>query len=255
MVGREHTELRLNNTGCSAKHFNTNWDANGLILGTPGAGKSFSAKREIVNAFLITDDDVIIADPEAEYFPLVSKLGGQVVKLSTTSSHYINPMDININIDDDEDDPLTLKSDFILSLCEVIVSRKDGLAPAEKTIIDRCVRQVYKEYIADPRPENMPLLEDLYNLLRDQKEAEAQYVATALEIYVTGSLRVFNNHTNVNLQNRLVCFDIKELGKNLKKMGMLILMDCVWQRVTLNRAARKKTWFYVDEFHLLLKEP
>ena len=228
---------------------------NGLILGTPGAGKSFSAKREIVNAFLITDDDVIIADPEGEYFPLVSRLGGQVVKLSTTSSHFINPMDINIDIDDDEDDPLTLKSDFILSLCEVVINRKDGLAPAEKTIIDRCVRQVYKEYIADPRPENMPLLEDLYNLLRDQKEAEAQYVATALEIYVTGSLRVFNNHTNVNLANRLICFDIKELGKSLKKLGMLILMDCVWQRVTLNRAAKKKTYFYVDEFHLLLKEP
>jgi type IV secretory pathway VirB4 component len=131
---------------------------NGLILGTPGAGKSFSAKREIVNAFLITDDDVIIADPEGEYFPRVSRLGGQVVKLSTTSSHFINPMDINIDIDDDEDDPLTLKSDFILSLCEVVISRKDGLAPAEKTIIDRCVRQVYKEYIADPQPEKMPLL-------------------------------------------------------------------------------------------------
>jgi type IV secretory pathway VirB4 component len=227
---------------------------NGLILGTPGAGKSFSAKREMVNAFLITDDDIIIADPEGEYFPLVRRLGGQAIKLSPTSSHYINPMDINIDIDDD-DDPLTLKSDFILSLCEIVVGGRDGLTPAEKTIIDRCVRKVYREYIADPRPENMPILEDLYNLMREQDEAEAQGIATALEIYVTGSLNVFNHHTNIDLQNRLVCFDIKELGKSLKKLGMLILMDCVWQRVTLNRAVRKKTWFYIDEFHLLLKEP
>jgi len=227
---------------------------NGLILGTPGAGKSFSAKREMVNAFLITDDDIIIADPEAEYYPVVSRLGGQVVKLSATSSHYVNPMDININIDD-EDDPLTLKSDFILSLCELVVGGRDGLAPAEKTIIDRCVRRVYQGYIADPRPENMPILEDLYNLLREQEETEAQNIATSLEIYVTGSLNVFNHHTNIDLHNRLVCFDIKELGKSLKKLGMLILMDCVWQRVTLNRAEKKRTWFYVDEFHLLLKEP
>jgi type IV secretory pathway VirB4 component len=227
---------------------------NGLILGTPGAGKSFSAKREMVNAFLITDDDIIIADPEAEYYPVVSRLGGQVVKLSATSSHYVNPMDINIDIDDD-DDPLTLKSDFILSLCELIVGGREGLLPAEKTIIDRCVRRVYVDYYADPRPENMPILEDLYNLLREQDEAEAQSIATALEIYVTGSLNVFNHQTNIDLQNRLVCFDIKELGKSLKKLGMLILMDCVWQRVTANRAAKKKTWFYIDEFHLLLKEP
>jgi len=227
---------------------------NGLILGTPGAGKSFSAKREMVNVFLITGDDIIICDPESEYYPVVSRLGGQVVKLSATSAHYVNPMDINIDIDDDED-PLTLKSDFILSLCELIVGGREGLTPAEKTIIDRCVRRVYKGYIADPRPENMPILEDLYDLLREQEEAEAQSIATALEIYVTGSLNVFNHHTNIDLRNRLVCFEIKELGKSLKKLGMLILMDCVWQRVTLNRTARKKTWFYVDEFHLLLKEP
>ena len=154
---------------------------NGLILGTPGAGKSFSAKREMVNAFLITDDDIIIADPEGEYFPVVSRLGGQVVKLSPTSPHYINPMDINVDYSDEED-PLTLKSDFILSMCELIVGGKEGLSPTEKTIIDRCVRLVYRDYLADPRPENMPILQDLYNLLRKQTEQEAQHVATALEI-------------------------------------------------------------------------
>ena len=226
---------------------------NGLFLGTPGSGKSFSAKREIVNVFLITDDDIILADPEGEYFPLVSRLGGQIIKLSPTSPHRINPMDINLDYSDDED-PLTLKSDFILSLCELIVGGKDGLSPTEKTIIDRCTRLVYRDYLSDPRPENMPILEDLYNLLRTQTEPEAHHVATALEIYVTGSLNVFNSRTNVNLRNRLVCFDIKELGKQLKKLGMLILQDAVWNRVTINRAAKKTTWFYIDEFHLLLKE-
>jgi len=162
-------------------------------------------------------------------------------------------MDINSDYADEED-PLTLKSDFILSLCELIVGGKEGLAPAEKTIIDRCVRLVYREYLANPSPERMPILEDLYDLLRKQMEPEAQHIATALEIYVTGSLNVFNHRTNVNLNNRLVCFDIKEMGKQLKKIAMLILQDAVWNRVTINRAAHKTTWFYIDEFHLLLKE-
>jgi len=226
---------------------------NGLILGTPGSGKSFSAKREMVNAFLITNDDIIIADPEGEYFPLVERLSGQTVRLSPTSPHHLNPMDINIDYSDEEN-PLTLKSDFILSLCELIVGGKDGLTPTEKTIIDRCVRLVYMDYLVDPQPDKMPILEDLYNLLRKQKEPEAQNVATSLEIYVTGSLNVFNHRTNVSMENRLVCFDIKELGKQLKKLGMLILQDAVWNRVTINRAAKKTTWFYIDEFHLLLKE-
>ena len=226
---------------------------NGLILGTPGSGKSFAAKREIANVFLVTDDDIIICDPEAEYGPLVERLHGQVIKISPTSPHYINPMDLNLNYSDDEN-PLSLKSDFILSLCELIVGGKDGLMPVEKTIIDRCVRMVYRDYLSDPKPENMPILEDLYNELRRQEEKEAQYIATALEIYVSGSLNVFNHRTNINIANRIVSFDIKELGKQLKKIGMLIVQDQVWNRVTRNREARKATRYYIDEFHLLLKE-
>ena len=226
---------------------------NGLILGTPGSGKSFSAKREMTNAFLITEDDIIVCDPEAEYYPLVQKLGGQVIRISPISTDYINPLDINVNYSEEEN-PLTLKSDFILSMCELIVGGKDGLQPVEKTIIDRSVRMVYQDYLSDPVPEKMPILEDLYNILRDQKEPEAQRIATALEIYVHGSLNVFNHRTNVDVNNRFVCYDIKELGKQLKKLGMLIVQDQVWNRVTINRAQHKSTRYYMDEFHLLLKE-
>ena len=226
---------------------------NGLILGTPGSGKSFSAKREITNVFLVTDDDIIICDPEAEYGPLVERLQGQVIRISPTSPDYINPMDLNLNYSDDEN-PLSLKSDFILSLCELIVGGKEGLQPVEKIIIDRCVRLVYQKYLNDPKPENMPILEDLYNALREQDEKEAQYIATALEIYVTGSLNVFNHRTNVDIQSRIVSYDIKELGKQLKKIGMLIVQDQVWNRVTVNREAHKSTRYYIDEMHLLLKE-
>ena len=197
---------------------------NGLILGTPGSGKSFSAKREITNAFLVTDDDVIICDPEAEYTALVTKLKGQVIKISPSSSQYINPMDINSNYSE-EDNPIALKADFILSLCELVVGGKDGLQPVEKTVIDRCVHQIYQKYFNDPRPENMPILQDLYEALLKQEEKEAHHVATALEIYVTGSLNLFNHRTNVDIENRLVCYDIKELGKQMKKIGMLVVHD------------------------------
>ena len=226
---------------------------NGLILGTPGSGKSFSAKREIANAFLVTDDDIIICDPESEYTALVQKLKGQVIKISPTSTQYINPMDINANYSE-EDNPIALKADFILSLCELIVGGKEGLQPVEKTVIDRCVHQIYQKYFENPVPENMPLLEDLYNALLEQEEKEAHHVATALEIYVKGSLNLFNHRTNVDIQNRLVCYDIKELGKQLKKIGMLVVQDQVWGRVTANRNAGKATRYYMDEFHLLLKE-
>ena len=217
------------------------------------SGKSFAAKREIANVFFATQDDIIIGDPEGEYYPLVHGLGGQVIHISPTSHDYINPMDINLDYSDD-DNPLGFKSDFILSLCELIMGSRNGIEAEEKSVIDRCLPLVYQKYFENPIPENMPVLGDLYDCLRKQEEVQAQRIATALEIYVNGSLNVFNHHTNVELNNRIVCFDIKDLGKQLKKLGMLIVQDQVWNRVTVNRVAHKSTRYYIDEFHLLLKE-
>ena len=233
---------------------------NGLILGTPGSGKSFSAKREITNAFLICPkDDIIICDPEGEYTPLVERLHGQVIKLSPTgkgydgSPCYINPMDLNLDYSDD-DNPLSLKSDFILSLCELIVGGKDGLQPVERTVIDRCVRQMYREHLQDPETSKMPTLQTLYDLLCSQPEGEAVRLATALEIYVSGSLNVFNHETNVDLNRRLVCLDLKKLGAGLRTIAMLIMQDLVNSQVSMNFLRGIATWCYFDEFHVLLRD-
>ena len=226
---------------------------NGLKLGTPGSGKSMSCKSEIVSVFLTTADDIFISDPEAEYYPLVKRLHGQVIKLSPTSKDYVNPLDINLNYSED-DSPLALKSDFVLSFCELVMGGKTGLKAIERTVIDRAVKAIYRPYLANPCPENMPILSDLHQALLDQHLPEADRVAQALDLYVSGSLNVFNHKTNVDIHNRLVAFDIKELGKQLKKLGMLIIQDQIWGRVTQNRSQGRATWYFADEFHLLLKE-
>ena len=224
---------------------------NGLILGTPGSGKSFSAKREMANAILVTDDDVIICDPEGEYGSLVEQFNGEVIKVSSKSKDYLNPLDINMNYGDG-DAPLKNKANFIMSLLELVVGGS-GLTAAEKSVIDRCLPKIYEKYFEDPKPENMPILQDLYDMLRNQEEAVGRKLATEMEIYVSGSLNVFNNHSNVDLNKQLLCFDIKELGTQLKKIGMLVIQDQVWNKVSQNRGSRA-TRYYIDEFHLLLKD-
>lgn len=213
---------------------------NGLVFGTPGSGKSMSCKREITYVMLTTKDNVIICDPEDEYSPLVNRLGGQVIRLSPNSRDYVNPLDINLNYSEEEN-PLALKSDFVLSFCELIMGSKTVLEAIEKAVIDRAVQTIYQTYFADPRPENMPVPGDLLDALMTQGIPEAERVAQALDLYVNGSLNFFNHRTTVDIRNRLVCFDIKGLGKNLKKPGMLIVQDAVWNTVTVNRSIGRAT--------------
>ena len=228
---------------------------NGIVLGTPGSGKSFSCKREATDVYLHTADDLIFLDPEHEYSSLAEQLDGQIIRLAPDSDDYINPLDVDLATDTGEN-PLLMKADFIMSFCELILSASQGgLKPIEKSVIDRCIPKIYREYIKDPRPENMPILGDLYRCLREQEENQAQELATALELYVTGSLSYLNHRTNVNINNRVVCFDISGLGQNLKKPGMLTVQNNIWQRTTVNRYAGKTTRIFLDEFHLLLKEP
>ena len=240
---------------------------NGIILGTPGSGKSFSIKREILGVFMVTSDDIIICDPEGEYYPIVKALGGEVVKLSTSSTDYINPMDIQISSKDDREE-LKLKSDFIITLCDAIAGGKEGLENDEKGIIDSCIGKLYDRYFEDPKPENMPILEDLYNALlnyepdrvvtedlaKDAKR-KAIRIANSLVLYVHGSQNYFNHRSTVNANNRIICFDIRDLGNQLKELGMLIVQDAVWNRVSANRERKISTRYYCDEFHLLLSRP
>ena len=222
---------------------------NGFILGSPGSGKSFAAKREMLNVFLATGDDIIIIDPEREYTNLVAAMNGSTIYVGPSSKNYINPLDMSKDYSDDES-PLVMKSDFILSFCECLVG-KQGLSAKERGIIDRCLTMTYGEYVQNFDPDKLPTLMDFYENLKKQPEKEAQGLALSFELYIKGNLNVFAHKTNINLTNRVVSFDIKDLGKQLKTIGMLIVLDYVWNKITENRAKGKRTWIYMDEVYLL----
>lgn len=225
---------------------------NGLMLGTPGSGKSFSAKREMIDVYLRSSDDILICDPEGEYYPFIKRLGGDEIRIAIDSTDFINPLDISLDYGEGEN-PIAFKSDFILTMMEVIAGGKTGLTPKEKSIVDRCVQVIYKDFLNNPIESNVPLLEDLYNAFLNTKTVEGNDLASSLELYVHGSLNVFNHRTTIQPDNRLLCFNIKELGSNLRQLGMLVLQDHVWNKVTTNRNIRN-TWYYMDEFHVLLED-
>jgi len=227
--------------------------ANGLYLGSTGSGKSFAAKRELINVFLATNDRIIVVDPMGEYAPLIKRLGGLVLELAPDSGNHINPMALQMSLADEES-PLSMKADFILSLCELIIGGREGLQPIEKTVIDRCVRTIYRDFVINPETAKTPVLQDLYEILNEQPEPEAKRIATALELYCTGSLNLFNYPTNVNLDNRVVCIVLKKLGEGLRKIAMHITNEFVQSAVNTNFQNRISTWCYFDEFHILLQD-
>ncbi|HMM32566.1 MAG TPA: ATP-binding protein, partial [Clostridia bacterium] len=221
-------------------------NSNGFIFGKSGGGKSFAAKGELVSVMLGTTDDVIILDPQREYSDLVRALGGEVIRISATSHSHINAMDINADYGEGIN-PVVSKSEFVLSLCAEILQ---GLEGKERSLIDRCAGRVLRKYVSEGYTGNAPTLADLHAELLEQPEPEAQDIALRLEVFVNGSLDTFSKPTNVNTDNRLLCFDLKDLEGQIKTLGMLIVLDCVINRVSNNRAQKKYTRIYIDEFHM-----
>lgn len=238
---------------------------NGVILGQPGSGKSFTAKREIITIFLSTDDDIYIIDPEEEYTSMTIALGGEHIHLEAGSNVYINPFDMDIQYANEEDgqrDPVTMKSDYICMLCETAMSGRYQLTSGEKSIIDRCVRELYKPYLKhmSTLPAEItcdtsasPTMDSFYELLMSQPEPDAQNIALSLEIYCRGSFDTFAHHTNVDINNRLVVYDIKDIGTGMLELGLQVCLNHVWNKIISNKSKNKRTWFYIDEFHMLTK--
>ena len=226
-------------------------NGNGFVLGVSGSGKSFTAKREITALALSTQDDILIIDPESEYRPLVEGLGGEVVEISATSSNHINAMDMEQGYGEGEN-PVVLKSEFLLSLCEQSVGA-GKLSAKEKSIIDRCTAQCYHDYVRDGCRGQAPTLQDFHAELLRQPEAEARDVALALELFTEGSLNTFAKPTNVDTNSRITCYDIRKLGKQLLSMGMLVILDSFLNRITRNRRLGRNTWIYIDEIYLLFQ--
>lgn len=229
-------------------------NAHGFYFGASGSGKSTGAKLEIWECFFRTKDDIIIIDPEGEFTKEVNLLGGQVIEVSNSAKTRFNPFDINEYYGgENEPNPIPFKSDFIISLIEVTMNYRDGIPPVERSVIDRCIRQIYSKYLENPCEENIPTFMDFYGLLKKQKEPEAAYLASGLEIYIEGSLNIFASKSNVNINNRIICFNTKDLGKQLKVMGMSIIQDFCWNLISKNQALNKNTWLWNDEIHHSLK--
>ena len=227
-------------------------NGNSFILGVSGAGKSFTAKEEMTNIILTDPNaDIIIIDPEREYSPLVKAMKGEVIHISATSENHINAMDMNSDYGDGAN-PVILKSEFILSLCEQLIGGTN-LGAKQKSIIDRCTASVYRYYQQGNYMGTPPTLQDFREELLKQNEPEAQEIALAIELFTDGSLNTFAKHTNVDTHSRLICYDILDLGKQLQPIGMLVVLDSILNRITQNRAKGRNTFIFIDEIYLLFQ--
>ena len=226
-------------------------NGNSFIVGVSGSGKSFAGKNEIVNLMLADDCDVILLDPEREYSSLVRAMGGEVIHISATSPNHINAMDLNKEYGDGAN-PVILKSEFVLSLCEQLIGSQN-LGAKQKSIIDRCTAGIYREYQSRGYEGIPPTLQDFHRELLSQNESEAKEIALAIELFTDGSLNTFAKHTNVDTNNRLICYDILDLGKQLMPIGMLVVLDSILNRITRNRAQGRKTFVFIDEIYLLFQ--
>lgn len=236
-------------------------NGNGFIFGTPGSGKSMSAKQEMLTVLLSSPDTVIVIDPEGEYYPMAELLGGEVIRIAAGADVHINPFDIDLTADNDsDDDPMAIKADFIVSLCETVIGERYGLAPSQRSIIDRCVRKAYEPYLASRDRKTgkydknkIPTLRDFYALLRQQSGYEAMQLADSMEIYIEGSQNIFAHQTNVEYSKRFVVYDIKDVGNTMKSMALLVVLDNIWNRMVSGRKEGRYTWFFIDEIYLLFK--
>ncbi|WP_368293603.1 VirB4-like conjugal transfer ATPase, CD1110 family [Dehalobacter sp. TBBPA1] len=226
-------------------------NGNSFIVGVSGSGKSFTAKREIVNQILSSDDDIILIDPEREYSLMVKAMGGEIIHISATSQNHINAMDMNRDYGDGAN-PVILKSEFVLSLCEQLIGGQN-LGAKQKSLIDRCTASVYRKYLQSNFQAMTPTLQDFHAELLKQDELEAQEIALAIELFTSGSLNTFAKPTNVDVNNRLICYDILDLGKQLLPIGMLVVLDSILNRITQNRAKGKNTFIIIDEIYLLFQ--
>ncbi|OCZ54264.1 VirB4-like conjugal transfer ATPase, CD1110 family [Dehalobacter sp. TeCB1] len=226
-------------------------NGNSFILGVSGSGKSFTAKREIVNQILSSEDDIILIDPEREYSLLVKAMGGEIIHISATSPNHINAMDMNRDYGDGAN-PVILKSEFVLSLCEQLIGGQN-LGAKQKSLIDRCTASVYRKYLQSNFEGITPTLQDFHAELLKQDEPDAQEIALAIELFTSGSLNTFAKPTNVDVNNRLICYDILDLGKQLLPIGMLVVLDSILNRITQNRAKGKNTFIIIDEIYLLFQ--
>ena len=239
----------------------TGTNPNGCILGMPGAGKSFTAKREMINVLLNTDDEVYVIDPEGiDYAPLAHALHGSEIKLAAGSKIYLNPFDLNLENANDDGNPIKVKTDFITTICEIAIGGRYGLSPFEVSIIDHCVMEVYKPYMEHLRKtgktidqEAAPTMQDFYNELMNYPVPEAQNIAISLERYVKGALDIFAHKTNVEIDNRFTVYNIRDIGTGLKEMGLHICLDNIFNKMISNRKKGKRTWFYIDEFYLMMR--